>query len=126
SPRSPEQWKGDRRADRLFRSMILCNNARLRSGPKASENFVDNPTERALLEGAEAAGRNVGRVRREFPRIEEFPFDPTSRRMAVLCRSLSGWELHVKGAPESVLVMCSGWWDGRRIRPLDEHLRRRW
>lgn len=72
-----------------------------------------DPMEVALWEFAGAlpeAGRRIG----------EMPFDTERRRMSVETRDENGaGRLWCKGAPESVLPLCSSWRDGERSRPLD-------
>jgi P-type Ca2+ transporter type 2C len=79
----------------LWRTAVLCND-----GDVASDGDpVGDPTEVALLTGAEAAGLDWRALRDASPRQDEVPFDSDTRRMAVV---VDGW-VHVKGAPEVLL-----------------------
>jgi sodium/potassium-transporting ATPase subunit alpha len=54
-------------------------------------------------------------------RVGEFPFEADRKRMSVITRDASGvCALWCKGAPETVLPLCSGWLDGSTLRPLDD------
>ncbi|HEX6989646.1 MAG TPA: HAD-IC family P-type ATPase, partial [Bacillota bacterium] len=110
--------RGDRRLERLLAAAALCSDAE--PGGRGS------PTERALVDAAAEAGLDAARLRAGRPRIAEIPFDSTTKRMAVLCRSLGGWEAYVKGAPEVVLAAADRWWDGSRPRPLGPAEHRLW
>ena len=86
----------------LARAAVRCNDATLRR--QADDWLVDgDPMEGALLAFAgKVPGDHRGR------RLDLVPFDSRHRFMAVLSEGGNGPELHVKGAPEKVLAMCSG------------------
>ena len=55
-------------------------------------------------------------------RAGEIAFDAERRRMSVITREADGAGfLWCKGAPETVLPLCSTWLDGNTTRPFDEH-----
>ncbi len=82
----------------------LCNDAalNLRDGQWLVEG---DPMEGALLAFAAKTGvaDKVG-----WRRLDAIPFDSRHRFMAVLSEGHGGRTLHVKGAPERVLLMCHG------------------
>jgi magnesium-transporting ATPase (P-type) len=59
-----------------------------------------DPMEVALLESAPADGAI-------FPRLDEISFDTERKRMSVICDTPQGPMLYCKGAPETVLPLCS-------------------
>jgi magnesium-transporting ATPase (P-type) len=59
-----------------------------------------DPMEVALLEAVPPGGAM-------FPRIDEIPFDTERKRMSVICDTPQGLVLYCKGAPETVLPLCS-------------------
>ena len=59
-----------------------------------------DPMEVALLESAPPDGAI-------FPRLDEIPFDTERKRMSVICDTPQGHMLYCKGAPETVLPLCS-------------------
>ena len=92
-----------------------CNNAHLRN----EGGIVGDPTEGALK--VSAAKADI--VEDEAHRLEEIPFDSGSKYMAVLVDIDNKGEryIFVKGAPESVLGMCTKMQDGGGNEiPLDE------
>ncbi len=93
-----------RTGDHLLRDLVLCNDAHL-AGPDDGEwTIVGDPMEAALLVAAAKGGVDAPRLRREWERLEEVPFDSERQRMTTLDRSTSGdWLVVCKGAPEVVL-----------------------
>lgn len=87
---------------RLARAAALCNDAALsqRDGQWLVEG---DPMEGALLAFA-------GKVEPEIAaqRVDSIPFDSRHRFMAVLTQAGDDRLIHVKGAPERVLMMCRG------------------
>jgi Ca2+-transporting ATPase len=69
--------------------------------------FVGDPTETALLAAAETAGLEVSVVRPSASPVQEYPFDDTRKRMSVVVEQGGVRWLLLKGAPESVLAICS-------------------
>ena len=88
--------------ERLGRAAALCNDAALvrRDGIWTIEG---DPMEGALLAFAGKTG-----ARAQARRLDAVPFDSRHRFMAVLTEDGGQGLIHVKGAPERVLGMCSG------------------
>ncbi|HYW02342.1 MAG TPA: cation-translocating P-type ATPase [Gammaproteobacteria bacterium] len=84
-------------------AMALCNDL----GPDGDdESAGGDPTERALLRAAAAAGWDLAALARRLPRAGEAAFDTVRKRMSTLHRDGDGRVLFTKGAPESVLGAC--------------------
>ncbi|MFY8095161.1 MAG: cation-transporting P-type ATPase [Niveispirillum sp.] len=88
---------------RLAHAAALCNDAHLlcRDGDWSVEG---DPMEGALLA---FAGKVLGGQRPASHRLDAIPFDSRHRFMAVLTDGPDGRLVHVKGAPERVIVMCA-------------------
>ena len=121
----PIEAGDDPRLAWALRVGALCSTAALGKGGR-SEHAGD-PMEIALLSLAHAAG-----VRREdllalFPEVGQHPFDPARKAMATVHTRGRG-NLHaVKGAPETVLPLCSHVLSARgSVNRLDETVRNRW
>lgn len=85
----------------------LCNDARFAAAPQGGVIPIGDPTELALLVAAEKAGFSIEKLREEYPRVGEFPFDFKLRYMVTLHRQVDGRQLvAVKGAPRQLLVLC--------------------
>lgn len=81
--------------DALWTSASLCNDADV----DPDGDPVGDPTEVALLHAAHDRGIGWRQLRDELGRAREVPFDPGSKRMAVVVDGTA----HVKGAPEVLL-----------------------
>jgi len=76
----------------------LCNEA---------VGSIGDPTEVALLDWAARQGIDVARVRRDYPRVAESPFDPRAKRMITIHRDNERFLFALKGAPAVVLEASS-------------------
>jgi P-type Ca2+ transporter type 2C len=86
----------------IERITALCSDATL-------DPPVGDPTELALI--APFGARRISELRIAWPRLGEAPFDAERKRMVTVhqppVRSGSGYELCIKGAPETVLPRCT-------------------
>ncbi len=97
-------------AEPLYAVMRHCHDLR-RVEQNGQAVWQGDPMEVALLQGAPE-----GAV---FKRVDEIPFDTERKRMSVICDTPQGYMLYCKGAPESVLPLCSEMLlQGKRL-PLD-------
>ncbi len=88
----------------LAAAVAACNHADL------TGNGVEptgDPTELALLRLAAGAGIDVDRSTRDARRLRAFSFDSTLKRMSTVDSADGGIAVHTKGAPESVVPVCS-------------------
>jgi Ca2+-transporting ATPase len=101
--------------EQLLKSAALCNNAELGEDGK----LVGSATEAALLAAAMEHNQDVKRLRNEWPRISEIPFDSKRKRMGTVHRSPDGRHvLYVKGATEAVLPAVTQVATGNGAAPL--------
>jgi P-type Ca2+ transporter type 2C len=91
---------------RLLEAAALCNDATLiaPAGVGAEWSMLGDPTEAALLSLAGKAGLDRGDLETRTPRMAEFAFDSTRKRMSTMHGGPNAISVvSVKGAPESVL-----------------------
>lgn len=132
-----EQEDGDKKsADdcpllrRIVEVGVLCNNAYLLDEDKdrIPEEEQGDPTETALLRAGLLFGIDRSELLEQKPEGREVAFDPDRMMMATYHRMQNGYEVAVKGAPESVLKVCdriSG--DGPdKDWPMEDGERRQW
>jgi len=114
-------WRRDASAEpgrTLLTALALSNDAaRDREGHVTGE-----PTEVALYRAALDAGFDKAALEPDAPRIVECPFDSDRKRMTTVHAGAGGAIAYTKGAPESVLPLCTTMLtaDGERPLPGDE------
>ncbi|MBX2978909.1 MAG: HAD-IC family P-type ATPase [Flavobacteriales bacterium] len=108
----------------LLRVAALCNNAQVQHDPKADQyTLVGDPTEGALLvlaRKADGSDRHEG-----WQRVDDLPFNSDLKLRATLVQRDGKRQLLVVGAPEKVLALCDGSWNGREAVPMDAAMRSR-
>ncbi|QOV41302.1 HAD-IC family P-type ATPase [Streptomyces ferrugineus] len=109
---------GEGHPDRLLPAVLpfaLCNDARL-----TDDGFVGDPTEAALIVLATKAGLDADGLRAELPRTGELPFDAATKYMATFHAEPDGrTRVHVKGAVDVLLDLCTAVQAEEGVRPLD-------
>ena len=81
-----------------------CNAAQLHK-KDGQWTVVGDPTEGALLVVAGKAGIDIAQHREHV--VHEAPFDSERKRMSVVVREKDGLQVYAKGAPESILPLCT-------------------
>ncbi len=88
----------------LAKLALLCNDA------KFEGEWVGDPTEIALAEFGQRLNFDKVQIERQYPRIDEIPFDSARKLMSVLCEIEGRQVMICKGAPEKVLDACGNIW----------------
>ncbi|WP_182286054.1 HAD-IC family P-type ATPase [Comamonas testosteroni] len=98
----------------------LCNDAHVRHAEGKVWAVEGDPMEGALVVLAARAGLDVDRLRQDWLRLDEVPFDAVHRYMATLHRPVDApAAVFVKGAPEQVLAMCRDQQGAEGVQALD-------
>ncbi len=101
---------------------ILCSTASLvEKIDHESFDVIGDATEGALLMMGQKVGLIPKLVREKWVLKEERSFDPVTKRMTVVVSDGKEKIVFTKGAPESVLSICSSVLFGNKILPLDIH-----
>jgi magnesium-transporting ATPase (P-type) len=104
----------------LLLTGVLANEAPVTSHSAEGDQPAGDPTEQALLVAARNGGVDPADARGRHREIDLLPFEPERRLMASLNESPDGERmLHVKGAPEAVLTLCSRQLTEAGFAPLD-------
>jgi len=106
----PIDPKKDNTLSLLLEIAALCNDARLRQHKTDGYRWeiYGDPTEGALVVASEKAGFNKEELEAQLPRVDEIPFDAKERYMATFHKSPEeNLRVYAKGAPETILEMCS-------------------
>lgn len=102
----------------LITTGVLCSDARLVESD-GHWHVSGDPMDGALISLAHKAGLDPADLREHVTIIDEIPFESVNRFNAVLaCDGERRW-IHVKGAPHSVLDMCSHHMAAKSVAPLD-------
>ncbi|MCU0104521.1 calcium-translocating P-type ATPase, PMCA-type [Acholeplasma vituli] len=94
---------------KLIEAFNLCNDATLTTG---------DPTEIALVQLAQLNNIEKSDLDRQFPRVDEKPFDSDRKRMSTLNQVDDGYEVYTKGALDSLLKVTTHIYDQGQIRPI--------
>jgi Ca2+-transporting ATPase len=114
---------------------VLCNNAKLANDDKEihrgqviafdkqgrNKRIQGDPTEGALLVAAGKAGLWWDKMAQSYIRVKENPFESERRMMSVVCtrQGETAKTLYCKGAPDSVLEVCTHYLHEGKILPLN-------
>jgi len=93
----------DQRGFELLRAMALCNDAEVNDHSVP----IGDPTEIALAYRAATAGFLRNELQTRLPRIGEIAFDSDRKRMTTLHADGDNQLSYCKGAPESILPLCT-------------------
>lgn len=116
----PEEAKGNEKAVYgLVAESVLCND-----GAINGETAVGDPTETALLSFCRTIGGDENKVREEFPRLQEIPFDSDRKLMSTLHFRNERYEMLIKGAPDVLLARCTSVERNGEVQPLTEEMRK--
>lgn len=85
----------------------LCCNSTITT---ESGNYLPHgePTENAIVLAAAKIGQIKDRLEHEFPKVREFPFDSSRKRMTTIHKlKTGGYRIITKGAADILLPLCS-------------------
>ncbi|MEF8874015.1 MAG: cation-translocating P-type ATPase [Candidatus Thermoplasmatota archaeon] len=100
----------------ILKAGALCNDSEITDG-----EMIGDPTEAALIQSAQKAGLKKEKLEQKFRRIDEIPFS-SDRKMMTTVHDGPGDndKVFVKGAPEVVLEKCDRYYEGGKVKELDE------
>ena len=112
----------DAELELLLRAGALCSNAKYDGA-----RILGDPTEGALIVAAAKAGMGMESLQELYPRREEIPFSSERKRMTTIhmAPGEGGRQVaYVKGAPETVLELCTHFQDQGMALNLTDAKRR--
>jgi len=86
---------------------VLCNNASVQSTDSNEWKGIGDPLEVALLMAGNKMGIRRDELLKNMPEVREDAFDSDVKMMATFHEQDGSYRVAVKGAPESVLAVCS-------------------
>lgn len=99
---------------RLTEGFLLCNNSVL------GKQEIGDATELALLHMGEEMGYNRDKLKEQYPRTMEIPFDSERKYMATVHKDGSQEIVYVKGACDYLLERCAFVWLHGQAVPMTE------
>ena len=88
--------------DSLFKIAVLCNDAKIKD-----KEVIGDPTEGALVVMSAKAGYDQTILAKEYPRLDEFPFDSDRKLMSTKHLINGQYVMLTKGAPDAILLKSS-------------------
>ena len=85
---------------------VLCNGAQLVCDKNICK-IIGDPTEGAILTAAAKADIRKEEIERQYPFVEEIPFDSERKKMTIVRRNRGKTIAFVKGAPDILLNDCT-------------------
>ncbi len=109
----------------LLKISVLCNNAEISNNDEETK-IIGQPTEGALLTAALKGGLNYTPVRKDYERIQEFPFDSVKKSMSTIHITPGGRRIaYVKGGVGIVLPKSTQVHSKNGKSSMDEAYRKR-
>ncbi len=106
--------------NKLLEIGLLNNDAALtRDGA-----VIGDPTEGSLIVSAAKSGMVQQKMNRDFPRIDEIPFDSERKRKTTVHKIDGSVQMYVKGSPDGMIALCDRIYRDGEVRPLDESTRK--
>ncbi|MBI5451606.1 MAG: cation-transporting P-type ATPase [Gammaproteobacteria bacterium] len=99
----------------LYACARWCHNLKQSNGEHGL-HYIGDPMEQALMALADAHQPPA----LDHHLIDEIPFDSTRKRMSMVYQTATGQVLYTKGAPETVLPLCSSVLIDGHVQPLDQ------
>jgi Ca2+-transporting ATPase len=98
----------------------LCNDSSLTLDDDRHYSVFGDPTEGALVVAAAKAGMSQEKLNKDFPRLDEIPFQSEKLYMATMHHHEGKRRAYVKGAPEKLLSLSRYRYESGNIIPLDD------
>ncbi len=105
---------------------VLCNNASYSKGEDGEKNIVGDPMEVSLLISGLKADMDRNEILENKPEVREISFDPSVKMMATYHEIEEGYQVAVKGAPESVIEASSSIQTKNGEEKLDSKDKKKW
>ncbi len=115
----------------LLQAAVLCNDAEMFTESGKGDplhpiySYTGDPTETALLAAGAAAGLTRPKLKQQWMRCGEIPFDSQRKMMSVTVKNASGVRYtYVKGAPDYLLNRCTKCWTSSGIQPMNPTMKK--
>jgi Ca2+-transporting ATPase len=125
-----DQDKIDPQQNECLRSLlevgVLCNKATLPELNEEKDKPLGDPMEVALLVAGAKGDIRRKKLLETYPEVQEIAFDSDSKMMATIHDDEEGYRFAIKGAPESVIDVCTQQLTAEGVQDLSEDERNAW
>jgi P-type Ca2+ transporter type 2C len=97
--------KSKKNIEKIILIGALCNNASLKNN-EDKKKLLGDPIEIALIHLADASGNTADKIKTDYERIAEIPFNSDAKIMGTLHKSKTGNFVATKGSVEHLLAKC--------------------
>jgi len=108
----------------ILKAGVLCNNASLHK--RNDSEGVGDPVEVALLSAGAQADLYREEILKDLPEVREEAFDPATKMMATFHKQDNNFLVEVKGAPESVLNVCTRIRQNSEDKNMNKQVQSQW
>ena len=106
---------GNSNVEKVLQIGALCNDSSI-----SGDSLIGDPTELALVTLAAKGKFTQKELKKEFPRIDEFPFDSDRKLMSTVHKIEGQKQLYTKGAPDQLLKVCTHYLLDGQVLPLND------
>ncbi|MEA5500650.1 cation-translocating P-type ATPase [Limnoraphis robusta] len=125
-----DEEKIDPQQNECLRSLlevgVLCNKATLPELNEEKDKPLGDPMEVALLVAGAKGDIRRKKLLETYPEVQEIAFDSDSKMMATIHDDEEGYRFAIKGAPESVIDVCTQQLTAEGVQDLSEDERNAW
>lgn len=106
----------------VVRVAALDNDTEIQEETSAKPKIIGTPTEAAHLVLAQKSGLDLDQLNKQYPRVQELPFDSDRKRMTTIHMqpNHAGAVIYVKGALDGILAISDQLLENGHARPLTD------
>jgi Ca2+-transporting ATPase len=108
---------GNSNVSKLVTIGALCNDSSI-----SGDSLIGDPTELALVTLSAKNKKTQPELKKEFPRIDEFPFDSDRKLMSTVHNVDGVKQLYTKGAPDQLLKQCTHYLIDGEVKELSKKM----
>ncbi len=104
-----------KKIDLILELGTMCTDVQIQNNGK----ILGDPTEIAIVEGANRIYKNRSELYSKYPKINEIPFDSNRKLMSTIHKFNNKYRIITKGAPDVLLERCTKYYNNGNIESLN-------
>ena len=104
-----------KKSDLVLELGTMCTDVQIQNNGK----ILGDPTEIAIVEGANSIYKNRSELYSKYPKINEIPFDSNRKLMSTIHKFNNKYRIITKGAPDVLLERCTKYYNNGNIESLN-------